>query len=296
MTHTIYEELTPTFVEQVKVSAVFIECKGKYLFLRKAAPAHLVGKWGVPGGKVDEGETIEEAAKRELQEEIGIDVPSHAIKYLKPLYITTEYASFGFYIFALTLDEFPEIKLSDEHDEYRWLEEEGVEQLDLMAGGLIPFKHVVKFLAHQKMTKAVISAYLILLDGDKVCLGLRQNTGYMDNYYGLISGHVEAGEAASVGMAREALEEAGIVIDPDTLKSAHIMHRTSPNRLNIDVFFSCTEFEGKIENKEPKKCGGWGFFPINNLPENTMDYVKQAILEYSKGNPYSEWGFTKISD
>lgn len=33
-----------------------------------------VGKWNGPGGKVQEGETIEEATVREIKEEIGVDV------------------------------------------------------------------------------------------------------------------------------------------------------------------------------------------------------------------------------
>ena len=42
------------------------------------------GKWDLPKGKLDEGETIEECAKREVEEETGL----HHLKVLKPLVIT----------------------------------------------------------------------------------------------------------------------------------------------------------------------------------------------------------------
>ncbi|QHV00320.1 NUDIX domain-containing protein [Synechocystis sp. CACIAM 05] len=37
------------------------------------------GTWGVPGGKVEWGETLEAALKREFQEEVGLDL--HEIKF-----------------------------------------------------------------------------------------------------------------------------------------------------------------------------------------------------------------------
>ena len=37
------------------------------------------GQWALPGGKLDDGETIEQAGLRELHEELGLDLPPSAL-------------------------------------------------------------------------------------------------------------------------------------------------------------------------------------------------------------------------
>ncbi len=43
------------------------------LIARRRAEAHLGGLWELPGGKCEPGESASSAARRELQEEIGVD-------------------------------------------------------------------------------------------------------------------------------------------------------------------------------------------------------------------------------
>ncbi len=135
-----------------------------------------------------------------------------------------------------------------------------------------------------------VCAYLILRQKDEVLLLLRQNTGYCDGFYGLVSGHVEEGETATEGMIREAQEEAGIELLPSQLKVVHVMHRKS-TRFNVDIFFECTSWQGTVNNQEPEKCATLEFFPIANLPPNTLPYIADAIEAGSKGVFYSEHGW-----
>lgn len=44
------------------------------LAARRSAPPHLAGGWEFPGGKVEPGETAEDAAVREAAEELGLRV------------------------------------------------------------------------------------------------------------------------------------------------------------------------------------------------------------------------------
>lgn len=141
-----------------------------------------------------------------------------------------------------------------------------------------------------KKTKTHINAYLILTQNDHILLHLRQNTGYCDNQYGLVAGHIEDGESASHAIIREAEEEVGIILKPSNLHFAHCLHRQE-KRLNVDIFFSTNKWEGAIRNMEPEKCSDIRFFPRNNLPVNTIDYIKAVLESVEDGKSYSEMGW-----
>ena len=64
------EERTPVDV----AVGVLIDAEGRFLLTSRPAGKVFAGYWEFPGGKLEAGETVEQALKRELHEEIGIDI------------------------------------------------------------------------------------------------------------------------------------------------------------------------------------------------------------------------------
>ena len=57
----------------VNVVLGIVEKEDKILLIQRER-GDFIGLWGIPGGKVEECEHIDEAVKREMLEEIGIDM------------------------------------------------------------------------------------------------------------------------------------------------------------------------------------------------------------------------------
>jgi mutator protein MutT len=58
----------------VRVVAAVVRRGNEYLVCQRPAHKRHGGLWEFPGGKLHEGETLAEAARRELQEELGVRV------------------------------------------------------------------------------------------------------------------------------------------------------------------------------------------------------------------------------
>lgn len=142
--------------------------------------------------------------------------------------------------------------------------------------------------------KNVIASYLTLVKDDKILLQRRYNTGYQDGNYSMVAGHVDPAETFTQCIIREAQEEAGIILQPEDLEVAHVMHRNSGvdvDNERVDVFYTAKKWEGEILNKEPHKCDDLSWFDINSIPENVIPYIKQAIEFIRIKVNYSEHGW-----
>lgn len=146
----------------------------------------------------------------------------------------------------------------------------------------------------KERNKNVPASYLVLIRDNKILMLRRFNTGYEDGKYSLVAGHVDSGETFTQCMIREAKEEVGIMLKPKNLKIAHLMHRNSGTDINnerVDLFFTSENWDGKIENKEPNKCDDLSWFDLDNIPQNTIPYIEQAIDCIKNKVFYSEHGW-----
>jgi 8-oxo-dGTP diphosphatase len=57
----------------IVVTAAIIEDHGRYFVTRRMKGAHLEGLWEFPGGKIEPGESLRDALRRELKEELGTE-------------------------------------------------------------------------------------------------------------------------------------------------------------------------------------------------------------------------------
>ena len=136
-----------------------------------------------------------------------------------------------------------------------------------------------------------VAVHLFLLKDNQILLLKRYNTGYEDGNYSVIAGHIDGGEDVFNAMIREAKEEAGIDIESDNLEIVQVMHRKKIDEERIDYFFTCENWNGTIEVMEPDKCEELIWVEINNLPKNTIDYIRAAIDNYKSNISFSIYGW-----
>ena len=60
--------------QRIVVTAAVIERDGAFLLTRRLDGTHLAGHWEFPGGKLHDGETLEQCLAREIREELDAEI------------------------------------------------------------------------------------------------------------------------------------------------------------------------------------------------------------------------------
>ena len=133
-----------------------------------------------------------------------------------------------------------------------------------------------------------VGVHLILINGGKVLLLRRANTGFADGSWSLPGGCLDEGETLPAAAAREALEETGITIDPVNLAFAHLCHHAEPDgEARIGVFFAATRWTGEPANAEPAKCSEIGWHDLTSLPHDTVSYICTGLQASAHNDTFS---------
>lgn len=139
--------------------------------------------------------------------------------------------------------------------------------------------------------KQIVTVHLILINkNNKVLLQKRCNTGYMDNMYAFVSGHLESNESLLQGVVRESKEEVNIELDEDKVRFVCFIRRASDNNY-INSYFMYKDFDGDVINMEPEKCSELKWFDIDKLPNNIIPNDKRAIYNMTNGIVLDEYEF-----
>ena len=137
-----------------------------------------------------------------------------------------------------------------------------------------------------------VTIHLFLFRDNRILLLRRHQTGYMDGYYSVPAGHLDGEETVRMAGVREAHEEIGVTIDPADMVFAGVFHRREDDE-RVDFFVQVQRWGGEPFNAEPEKCDELRWVDLDNLPEKTIPYVRQAIENFQAGIPFEEFGWKR---
>ena len=141
--------------------------------------------------------------------------------------------------------------------------------------------------------KFPVTVHMFFLRTGKILLIRRFQTGYKDGYYSVPAGHLDGNEPVRLAALREAQEEIGVRIDPAEVRFAGVFHRYEDDE-RVDFFVHVRKWDGEPVNAEPEKCDELRWVDVNELPENTIPYIRQAIKNFQAGVMFEEVGWAKL--
>lgn len=108
--------------EVKKAVGCFLEHQGRFLILQRCPEKHQGGKWGLPAGGVEQGETEKEAVIREVREETGFSIPLEKLEFLKEILVDYSGRMIDFFVYRVNLESKFEVLLEpQEHQAYAWV-------------------------------------------------------------------------------------------------------------------------------------------------------------------------------
>jgi 8-oxo-dGTP diphosphatase len=127
-------------LKHIKVTAAIFTKGDMVLAMRRASHKPLAGKWEFPGGKLEEGESADDALIREIKEELDIDI--HNLELFD--HSTTILPDWEVELSCYLVQSDVEPSESTDHDQLIWLKREELESLDWSDADLPAVRKLLK--------------------------------------------------------------------------------------------------------------------------------------------------------
>ena len=126
-------------VLQVAVGIV-LDDSGKVLVGQRVKPDAYFQKWEFPGGKLEQGESVVDALKREFLEEVGIDI-SESREFMVWEH---SYPDRDVKLFVRIIDAFIGKATSREGQALKWVSLEEIAEMDFLAGNQVIIERLIE--------------------------------------------------------------------------------------------------------------------------------------------------------
>jgi 8-oxo-dGTP diphosphatase len=123
--------------------AGIVEKNGFFLIGQRLSSGEMANRWEFPGGKVDPGETPEQALVREFREELNVDVI--ALECIGSAQFTNKNGISELLAFHVQFPQDADISLT-EHTDLRWATFHEIEQLSFVDSDRLLFPAVKKWM------------------------------------------------------------------------------------------------------------------------------------------------------
>lgn len=111
----------------IPVVTALMRKNGKILLGLRPVGETLAGAWEFPGGKIEQGESPEEALKRELQEELGVEAEVGELRLVH----THSYGERGVLLLFYDVNFWKGEPKTVYHDDLRWVDAEELEKIQI---------------------------------------------------------------------------------------------------------------------------------------------------------------------
>ena len=129
-------------MKSIRVSAAVIHRDGKILATQRGYGEYK-GKWEFPGGKIESGETKEEAIVREIKEELNMDIKVDS-SFDEKIY---EYPDKTIKLIALNCSMISDSYEVLEHEDIKWISEDEFKAYEFAPADVYFIEKIVKNIA-----------------------------------------------------------------------------------------------------------------------------------------------------